>query len=147
MLSFLQRLFGAGRRDSQTTSGTAGSADAAVDPNAPFIASLHDDRVVVHLPNGKREEVEWDKLETVVVRHMNEGSWADESWLILVGTKKSRQGCVVPAHAENFAALLERVRALPGFDTEACERTLATPGPDTVCWERGKSSAAQARGN
>lgn len=144
MMGFLQRLFGASERSSQTAAETQG--DAPVDPNAPFIASLHDDRVVVHLPNGKREEVEWNKLETVVVRHMNEGSWADESWLILIGTKKSRQGCVVPSHAENFAALLDRVRALPGFDTEACERTLTAPGPDAVCWERAKS-VAQARGN
>ena len=140
MMTFLQRLFGAGRH--RPTAQPGSEAERPLDPDAPFIASLHDDRVVVHLPNGKREEVEWAKLETVVARHMDEGAWANDGWLILVGTKKSRQGCVVPSRAENFAALLERVQALPGFDTEACARTLAAPGPDAVCWQRGKSPAA-----
>lgn len=141
MMGFLQRLFGAGARGSRQSANGRQHNEQAVDPNAPFIASLHEDRVVVHLPNGKREEVEWDKLETVVARHNNEGTWANDSWLILVGTKKSRQGCVVPSRAENFQALLTRVKALPGFDQEACTKTLAEPGPDVVCWSRGKTSA------
>jgi hypothetical protein len=139
MLGFFQRLLNPGQRNAQPASTTPSQTE--IDPNAPFIVSMHEDRVVVHLPNGKREEVEWSKLEKIVVRNTNEGTWANDSWLILIGTKKSKQGCVVPRRADNFSALLERVQALPGFDLDTCQRVMAETSPDAVCWERGKATA------
>ncbi|QYY32097.1 MULTISPECIES: hypothetical protein [Cupriavidus] len=113
-----------------------------VDPSEPFVINLYDDRVVVHRPDGQREEVMWDTLERVVVRVSNAAPWAGKVWLILIGAADSGQGCVTPMDAANATALLERLQALPGFNQQKLDNALrdASAGKsrsDAVCWKRG----------
>ncbi|MBP0635114.1 hypothetical protein [Cupriavidus sp. AcVe19-6a] len=135
MIGWLRRIFpGQGR--------ARASASPPRDPSEPFIINLFDDRVVVHRPDGQREEIAWDTLERVVVRVSNREPWAGAAWLILVGAPDSGQGCVVPADAANYAALLEQLRALPGFNQQKLDNALrdAAAGKsrtDAICWKRG----------
>ncbi|ODV43205.1 hypothetical protein AWV79_19675 [Cupriavidus sp. UYMMa02A] len=137
MIGWLRRLF----------PGNAGTPHNApmkrhVDPAEPFVINLYDDRVVVHRPDGQREEVMWDTLERVVVRVSNAAPWAGKAWLILVGAPDSGQGCVTPMDAANYGELLARVQALPGFNQQKLDNALrdATAGKsrsDAICWKRG----------
>ncbi|MCY1302027.1 hypothetical protein D9M69_534470 [compost metagenome] len=135
MIGWLRRLFpGQG--------STQAAAAKPRDPSEPFIINLFDDRIVVHRPDGQREEIAWDMLERVVVRVSNREPWAGAAWLILVGAPGSGQGCVVPADAANYAALLEQLRALPGFSQQKLDNALrdAAAGKsrtDAICWKRG----------
>lgn len=156
MFQIFQRLFGANSGNSNGSSRNNRSNDHrntnAATPapalDTPFIATLHEDRVVVHLPNGTREEVEWKNLESVIVRNSDKGTWANDTWLILIGTKKSRQGCVVPTTAENYDALLEHVRAMLGFDNDAFARAMTESGSeDFVCWQRSKQRDTKGSGD
>ncbi|KWR87326.1 hypothetical protein [Cupriavidus sp. IDO] len=112
------------------------------DPSEPFVVNLYDDRVVVHRPDGQREELEWDVLKRVVVRVSDRAPWTGTAWLILAGAADSAKGCVVPLNAANHAALLERLQALPDFNQQKLDNALrdAAAGKsrsDAICWKRG----------
>jgi len=136
MMSWLRKLLSGGR--------PAAAAPKAV-PDQPFVINLFDDRAVVHRPDGQREEVAWDMLERVVVRVSDRAPWRGMLWLILVGAPASGQGCVVPGSAVNYASLLARLQALPGFDQQKLDKALrdAQAGKarsDAICWKRGSAS-------
>lgn len=141
-MSWIRKLFG------KTSPGTGEQA-----PPQPFIVNVFDDCVVVHRPDGQREEVQWERLTSVVVRVSSRAPWTGRPWLILpgdVGHDGRQQGCVTPFDAMNFDTLLARLQALPGFDQAALDQALrdARAGnsrPDAVCWERTRADEAPAQ--
>ncbi|KAA0182208.1 hypothetical protein FX016_04905 [Cupriavidus gilardii] len=147
MVSWLRKLFG-GADDNTTASRTQ------AEPEQPFIVNLFDDRLVVHRPDGQREEVEWQALERVVARVSRRAPWTGKAWLILIGEERPdgrQQGCVTPLDAVNHEALLARLRAMPGFDQTLLDNALrdARNGrarEDVVCWQRGGPESAAAGG-
>ncbi len=138
MISWLRKILPSGERP-QT------SRARAVDPAQPFVVNLYDDRLVVHRPDGQREELEWDVIERVVVRVSNREPWAGKAWLIRVGDPKADgtpRGCVVPLDAANHAALVERLQAFPGFNQQKLDNALSDAAAgkhrtDANCWKRG----------
>lgn len=145
MVSWLRKLFGGA--DGNTTVSSTQS-----EPEQPFIVNLFDDRVVVHRPDGQREELEWQALERVVARVSRRAPWTGKAWLILVGEERPdgrQQGCVTPLDAVNHEALLARLRALPGFNQAMLANAMrdARNGrtrEDAVCWQRGEAEASDA---
>lgn len=141
MKALLSRLFGIGTTKHRST-------PHPVDPNQPFVVNLYDDRVVVHRPDGQREELAWDALERVVVRVTNRGPWSGTPWLILVGDAASQQGCVVPMSAANTDALVQRLQQLPGFHQQKLDNAMrdAAAGKsrtDANLWKRGEAAAPE----
>ncbi|AOY91752.1 hypothetical protein BKK79_08025 [Cupriavidus sp. USMAA2-4] len=133
MIAWLRNLLSGGR---------PAAAHPQATPDEPFVINLFEDRAVVHRPDGQREEVTWDALERVVIRVSDRAPWNGALWLILVGAADSGQGCVVPAAAVNYGALLARLQALPGFDQHKLDnaRRDADAGKsrsDAICWKRG----------
>ncbi len=110
-------------------------------PGEPFVINLYDDRLVVHRPDGQREELAWDALERVIVRVSDRAPWAGPAWLILAGDAESKQGCVAPLDAANGDALVAHLQALPGFHQQKLDNALrdAAAGKsrtDAVLWKR-----------
>jgi hypothetical protein len=132
--------------------GAAPVGTTARQHTGPFIVNLFDDSVVVHRPDGQREEVALDQLDRVVVRVSNREPWAGPAWLILAGIADEQghqQGCVVPLDAMNHEALLARLQALPGFNQQKLDNALrdARMGKsrsDAICWKRGAPAAEDA---
>jgi hypothetical protein len=140
MKTLLSKLFGVGTPKHRSTVHP-------VDPNQPFVVNLYDDRLVVHRPDGQREELAWDALERVVVRVSDRAPWAGTPWLILAGDAQSQQGCVVPMTAANHDALVQRLRQLPGFHQQKLDNAMrdAAAGKartDANLWKRGQTAAA-----
>lgn len=149
MINWLRKILPAGER-------TPASRARSVDPAQPFVINLYDDRLVVHRPDGQREELEWDVIERVVVRVSNREPWAGKAWLILVGDPDADgapRGCVVPLDAANHAALVERLQAFPGFNQQKLDNALSDAAAgkhrtDANCWKRGAQPAQSgAMGN
>ncbi len=145
MKALLSKLFGTGVTKTHT------HATRAVDPNVPFVVNLYDDRVVVHRPDGQREELAWDALEKVVVRVSDRAPWVGTAWLILAGDAASQQGCVVPMTAANHEALVQRLQELPGFHQQKLDNAMrdAAAGKsrtDANLWKRSEAEALARQG-
>lgn len=146
MIGWLRKIF--------PGAGSASADTKAREHTGPFIVNLFDDdNVVVHRPDGQREELALDRLDRVVVRVSNREPWAGPAWLILAGIvddEGHQQGCVVPLDAMNHEALLARLQALPGFSQQKLDNALrdARMGKsrsDAILWKRGAAVTDDAR--
>lgn len=145
MKALLRKLFSGGGTPSTDRNKPAPTRQAA--PGEPFVINLYDDRVVVHRPDGQREELAWDALERVVVRVSDRAPWAGTAWLILAGDAESKQGCVAPLDAANHDALVARLQTLPGFHQQKLDNAMrdAAAGKsrtDAILWKRDWPAAA-----
>jgi hypothetical protein len=127
MRTLLRKLFSGG--GTQHTHSSKPAAARQVVPGEPFVINLYDDRLVVHRPDGQREELAWDALERVIVRVSDRAPWAGPAWLILAGD------------AANGDALVAHLQALPGFHQQKLDNALrdAAAGKsrtDAVLWKR-----------
>lgn len=139
MRTLLRKLFSGG--GTQHTHSSKPAAARQVVPGEPFVINLYDDRLVVHRPDGQREELAWDALERVIVRVSDRAPWAGPAWLILAGDAESKQGCVAPMDAANSDALVAHLQTLPGFHQQKLDNALrdAAAGKsrtDAVLWKR-----------
>lgn len=137
MTSWLRRIFG-GQPAARPVPATAHSGE-------PFLVNLYDDNLVVHRPDGRREELPWDALQRVIVRVSNRAPWAGQTWLILAGDPGRNEGCVVPHDAVNYGLLLARLQAMPGFDQHKLDNATrdAAAGKsrsDAILWKRAPAS-------
>lgn len=66
---------------------------------------------------GTRESIRWDQLDRVFIATTDEGPVNDDVFWVFIDESGSG-GCAVPASAEGFEALLDRVQQLPGFDNQ-----------------------------
>lgn len=149
MISWIRKMFGGNDGGDTTQRAAARNARETETQREPFVVNLYDDRLVVHRPDGHREEVEWTQLDRVVVRVTNSGPWAG-TWLILPGVVEGDgkpYGCVIPAEAVNYGEVLAHLQAMPGFDQQKYENAMrdARAGKsrsDAICWKRGAAPAA-----
>lgn len=144
MRTLLRKLFSGG--GTQHTHSSKPAAARQVVPGEPFVINLYDDRLVVHRPDGQREELAWTALERVIVRVSDRAPWAGAAWLILAGDADSKQGCVAPLDAANGDALVAHLQALPGFHQQKLDNALrdAAAGKsrtDAVLWKRTAANA------
>jgi len=147
MKTLLRKLFSGG--GTQHTHSSKPAAARQVVPGEPFVINLYDDRLVVHRPDGQREELAWDALERVIVRVSDRAPWTGAAWLILAGDAESKQGCVAPLDAANGDALVAHLQALRGFHQQKLDNALrdAAAGKsrtDAVLWKRAAANAANA---
>jgi len=152
MMTLLRKLLGGAGHSSQRSNPHQRTATRHAAPGEPFVINLYDDRVVVHRPDGQREELAWDALERVIVRVMDRAPWAGAAWLILAGDADSRQGCVAPLDAANRDALVTRLQTLPGFSQQKLDNALrdAAAGKsrsDAILWKRGLPTPAAEEAN
>jgi hypothetical protein len=101
---------------------------------AKWIVTLSDAGMSCKRPNGEIESVTWDDLELVAIETTDEGPYLTDFFWYLIG---AQGGCVVPLGATGENALIERLRALPGFDNDAVTQAAAsTSNHKFICWKR-----------
>ncbi|TXK62143.1 hypothetical protein [Alkalisalibacterium limincola] len=85
---------------------------------------------------GTRESVRWDRIERIFIATTDDGPVGDDVFWVFVD-ESGQGGCAVPASAEGFDALLERVQQLPGFDNEAVATAMgSTTNARFDVWQR-----------
>ncbi len=108
-----------------------------LDPVANRVSvSIDDSAVVRTLPDGRTERITWDDLQEVVIETNDAGlSFTERNW-VLVGSIPGT-ACTLPAGFEGEKTLLERLKATPGFDTEAYNAAMiSTFDGKFLCWHR-----------
>jgi hypothetical protein len=103
-------------------------------PESRFIIRLSDSEVVCERPDGRVERVGWGDLQKVEVVTTSDGPMAPDVFWVLHGTTG---GCAVPQGATGEEELLERLWALPGFDTRVFIEAMSCASDRRfLCWQR-----------
>jgi hypothetical protein len=94
------------------------------------------DSVTRTLGDGRQEEVRWDELVEVEVFTTAIGVHKEDG-VVLVLAGEGERGCLVPSRLAVEHGVIERLHALPGFDSRRLIAAMERPPPSrTTCWER-----------
>ena len=111
-----------------------------LEPEARFIVTIDEQRIVCHRPNGKDESVSWDNLDAVMIETNDTGPLGTDVWWILFG-RDGASGCVIPQGATGETELLERLQKLPGFNNQQLiEAMTCMNNKRFLCWRRAAVS-------
>lgn len=90
------------------------------------------------LADGRHEAVRWDEVTEVEVLTTKVGVHKDDGVLVvLAGT--GERGCLVPSRLAVEHGVIERLHALPGFDSRRLIAAMERDPPSrTTCWERAE---------
>jgi hypothetical protein len=84
---------------------------------------------------GPEVSVRWGELEEVAIETTDKGPFAEDFFAVL---KAPTQTLRIPHEVVGFELLLQYMKELPGFDSEAVvEATGSTGNAVFPCWKRG----------
>ena len=87
-------------------------------------------------PDGRVEEVAWDKLVQVSIVTSDEGPYNEDLFFLLQGADGG--GCAVASDEAEATGLVMRLQQLPGFDHDALiQASSCTIEAHFICW-RGR---------
>ncbi len=99
-----------------------------------YVVKTSPEAVVVICPDGQECEIRLDQLESVRIVTTEQGPWLCDFWYLLTDGYVQ---CSVPLGATGGQALLHRLQALPGWDTELPIEALgSTINNEFLCWHR-----------
>jgi len=112
-----------------------GSASRAV-AAATVDVQVDGEAVSRTMADGRHEEVRWDELVEVEVFTTSIGVHKDDG-VVLVLSGAGERGCLMPSRLAVEHGVIERLHALPGFDSRRLIAAMERPPPSrTTCWER-----------
>ena len=88
------------------------------------------------LADGRHEQVRWDELVEVEVFTTKVGVHKADG-VVLVLSGEGERGCLMPSGLAVEHGVIERLHALPGFDSRRLIAAMERPPPSrSTCWER-----------
>jgi hypothetical protein len=103
-------------------------------PEGQFIVIMTERGVACEHPRRKRECVEWDEINEIGILTTDEGPFAPDFWLLLIGDGK---GVSVPQGAKRYEELYDRISRFPGFNYESViKASVSTENARFICWKR-----------
>jgi hypothetical protein len=104
------------------------------DPEGQFIVIMTEEGVACEHPRRKREYVKWDEINEIGIVTTDEGPFAPDVWLLLIGDGK---GVSIPQGAKGWEGLYDRVSRFQGFDYESViKASVSTENARFICWKR-----------
>jgi hypothetical protein len=100
-------------------------------PEASYVVSVSGDDVRCLGPDGGSQAVSLKRLRDVYVETNESGLWGVDVWFVL--RDDLGQQCSYPLGATGEAAVLDRLRALPGFRLDGMN---STANARFLCWRR-----------
>ncbi len=103
-------------------------------PEGQFIVIMTERGVACEHPRRRCEYVEWDEINEIGILTTDEGPFAPDLWLLLIGDGK---GVSIPQGAKGYEELYDRVSRFPGFDYESViKAAVSTENARFTCWKR-----------
>lgn len=104
--------------------------------SSPFGRVQFDDNQIVYLHGEVVDQLAWKNLSEIEASPLGGNAVADEVQFTLRSAPPFKSFSI-PQHAEGASDLIDRLRSLPGFDSQAAA---AGTKARIVCWRRnGKS--------
>jgi hypothetical protein len=94
-------------------------------PEARWIVTLDESRIVVSDPDGASRDIAKADLAGIVIETNDSGPWGGDFWWLLLRADKDLL-CAFPQGATGEKEAMDWMLALPGFDHEAMIRASGT---------------------
>jgi hypothetical protein len=102
-------------------------------PESRYVVEISETGVSCRNPDGSTQTVQWHDLKEVEIVTTAAGPLLPDVFWVLHG---SSSDCIIPQGATGEAALMERVRALPGFRNDALTDAMRSArNKRFLCWE------------
>jgi len=103
-------------------------------PESDFLITLTDELIEVTHPNGTREMVRWDDVQTISVTTTDDGPFAPDVWFVLMGNEG---GCVFPQGASKEDEAFKRISQFDGFDFDMFIKSMSSAeNARFLLWQR-----------
>ena len=107
-------------------------------PEDDFVISLTDESMEVVHPNGIKEAIRWDDIQSIFVITTDEGPVSPDVWFVLVGNEG---GCLFPQGAPKSDKAYERISRFDGFDFDAVINAMSSAeNARFLLWQRQPDS-------
>ena len=104
-------------------------------PQPPASLSVDADGVRYRPFRGQEVRIRWGELEEVAIETTDQGPFAEDFFAVLTTHGPPVR---IPQEVVGFELLLQYLKELPGFDSEAViEATGSTKNATFPCWKRG----------
>ena len=104
-------------------------------PQPPASLSVDADGVRYRPFRGQEVSIRWGELEEVAIETTDKGPFAEDFFAVLKGPAQTVR---IPQEVVGFEVLLEYLKELPDFNSEAViEATGSTANATFTCWKRG----------
>jgi hypothetical protein len=108
-------------------------------PSIPDFVTFGEEEVS-HTGHGGIESISWNELSGVDILTTSAGPWHEDVFLLLLD-QESHVRCTIPQASQGFQLLLERLLALPQFDTPAFISAMgSTSDRRFTCWRRAPAA-------
>lgn len=115
-------------------------APSVLQKESRYIVTVDEKEIRCRRPSGETESVTWDDLNSVIIETNDTGPWGMDVWWLLLGVNGA-SGCSIPQGATGDQALLRKLYALPGFDSEQFIAAMScTDNQRFLCWTRPAAS-------
>ncbi len=104
-------------------------------PQPPASLAVDGEGVRYRPHRGAEVSIRWGDLEEVAIETTDQGPYAEDFFAVLKAPARTVR---IPQEVVGFELLLEYLKELPGFDSEAViAATGSTANATFPCWKRG----------
>jgi hypothetical protein len=110
-------------------------------PESDFVITLTEESIEVVRPDGVKEMIRWDDVQTISVATTDKGPFAPDVWFVLLGNKSQ---CLFPQGAPRSDEAYERISQFDGFDFETFIKSMcSTENAQFLLWQRQPTSSIE----
>jgi hypothetical protein len=103
-------------------------------PEDNFTVTLTNQFVKVEHPERKAEIVYWNDVEEIKLINTDQGPWAPDVWLALLGKES---GCLIPQGAKGYDDIFDIVSKYAGFNFENVINSMScTENEQFLLWKK-----------
>ena len=103
-------------------------------PEDFYTVTITAEYVRVEHPKLKTEQIAWTDIEIIKLINTDEGPFAPDIWLTLIGKSS---GCMIPQGAKGYEEVYEIVSKYENFDFQKVgESMTCTDNRDFILWEK-----------
>jgi hypothetical protein len=105
-------------------------------PEDDYMVTITDKSIMVEHPKRETESIKWDDINIILIVNTDQGPWAPDVWLTLIGNKSR---CSIPQGAKGFEEVYDIVSKYNGFNFENFIKSMScTDNAEFLLWTNTK---------
>jgi hypothetical protein len=103
-------------------------------PEDEYVTSITDESIKVEHPRRETETILWKDIEAIKLINTDEGPFAPDVWLVLIG---KNSGCLIPQGSKGFETVYNIVSEYENFNFENFIKSMScTDNEEFLLWKK-----------